>query len=195
MDPMTLPELLDTAWTEMHGGTVDRTHGFHLPVGSTVRDGRPTGRVLVLRAAERENGRLLFHTDVRSCKVGELKSGMAVTFYDPPRRLQVRVSGSARLADPATTQTRWELSSTPSRKTYLVDPAPGTVVPAWTSGHSGALLGAGLPTAEQSEEGRKNFGVIGVFVDEIEVLRLERLGHQRARFQRDDGWSGVWLAP
>lgn len=193
----TLDALLDLAWQSLVRGANDARHGFHLPVVATVdTDGRPQARTVVLRAADRQGRRLVFHTDARAPKLDELAAGTAWVFYDAKRRLQVRVTGPARLADAATTDARWKATSRPSRKAYLVEPAPGTPVPTYTSGHPGDLDGPVVPTAAQSEAGRAAFAVVTTQVTTLEVLRTLREGHQRARFQWEGG-HGVssWLVP
>lgn len=190
----TLTDLLDAAWMHMARGVSDRKHGFHLPVVSTVRDGQPTGRVVVLRVAERASRTLLFHTDLRAQKTQELGDGVAFTFYDARRRLQLRATGSARLAEPELTDARWDASNNPARKCYLVTPAPGTPLAEWQSGHTGELDQGRVPTTDETHFGRQNFAVVVTQVHTLEVLRVERLGHRRARFTWTcDGWNGTWL--
>jgi pyridoxine/pyridoxamine 5'-phosphate oxidase len=191
-DVPTLDELLEHAWTHLVRGAKDRKHGFHTPVVSTVAGGRPRARVVVLRQASRERSELVFHTDARSAKLDELAGGVAWTLYDARRKLQVRAWGPAVRADPERTNARWDATSLPSRKGYLIERPPGTPVEQWTSGHTGRLDAAVVPTREESIVGRANFAVIVTRVEELEVLVLERRGHQRARYTAD---GGTWLVP
>jgi len=196
-DIPTLDELCDLAWTALVRGANDRRHGFHLPVVATVRaDGTPDARTVVLRDAERASRSLWFHTDRRAGKLDQLTMGLSWVFYDARRRLQVRVRGAGSLADATTTEARWAASTRAARKCYLVQPAPGTEVDAHTSGHHGALDGPVVPTEDQLPPARDHFAVVVGRVEQLEVLRTLREGHQRAGFTFDGtDWSGTWLVP
>ena len=195
MNTPTLDALFDAVWEGLDEGASRAAHGFHLPVVSTVRDGRPAGRVVVLRVSDRDERRLAFHTDARSHKTDELAAGVSWTAYDADSRLQVRAWGPSAVADEPTTDARWAASRLSSRKCYLIQPGPGTVVDAWTSGHEGKLDGAVVPALPETLPGRANFAVVETEVRSLEVLSRRRTGHQRARFIWDAGWTGTWLVP
>lgn len=187
--------MLGDAWSNLVRGVRDGKHGFHLPVVATVQDGLPRARVVVLRGASSADRTLAFHTDARSAKLDELDAGIAWTFYDQRRRLQVRARGDARVADPDTVAARWGRSPATSRKCYLVEPAPGTPVDAWASGYQGHLDGPVVPSLDETESGRENFTVVESTVTELELLYTLRQGHQRARWRWQAGWQGSWLIP
>ena len=192
---MHIDELYDAAWDELSRGTDDAKHGFHLPVIATVAEGRPQSRVVVLRVADQEHHMLMLYTDRRAAKVRELASGIAWTFYDAASRLQLRAWGPAELAKPDLTDLHWQASWLPARKSYLSELAPGTEVDAWTSGFPPHLLGRRVPNEQEAAPGRENFAVVMCQIQEMEVLRLGRQGHQRARFTVENYWGGRWLVP
>ncbi len=191
----TLAELYDHIWANLVRGAKDRKHGFHTSVVSTVRDGRPTGRVVVLRKAEPSTSTLLFHTDARSAKVRELQDGVGWTLYDRKRRLQVRAWGPGRVADRALTDARWAASAATSRKGYLATAAPGSPVDGWTSGFPEDLSGPVVPDLERTTPGRDHFAVVVTDVRRLEVLVIRRAGHIRAEFTAERDWRGQWLVP
>lgn len=195
---MSQPDLdrtLDQVWQAVGRGVADRRHGFHWPVLCTVSEGVAEGRVVVLRGSQRDQRTLWFHTDRRSSKVDQL-DGLSWVFYDPRAQLQLRVHGATGLADEATTQREWSRLPVTSRRTYLVDPAPGTVLDSTYASGMPAWLGDGAPTVAQSESGRASFAVVVTTATRLESLRLARTGHERAAFVwGPTGWRGTWLVP
>lgn len=189
----SLDDTLETIWSQLGRGAADGHHGFHWPVICSIADGVAQGRVVVLRGIDRPRRRLWFHTDRRSAKLDQLV-GMSWTFYDARARLQLRLHGTSALADEATTDREWATLPVTSRRTYLVQPAPGTVLgEEWSSSFA---HGGRLPTREESEAGRTSFAVVSTRVDVVESLRLLREGHERARFTwSDEAWHATWLAP
>jgi len=195
-DVPTLSEFLERAWRELVDGVGDAGHGFHQPIVATVSGtGQPRARMVVLRQVDVAGRRLRFHTDVRASKVNELQQGVAWTFYDRPRRLQVRAFGPSQLASESRIEERWTDSLPASRKCYLVDPGPGSPLDEWGSGHQ-EWAGTRIPPVERTEEGRCNFTVVETEIVEFEVLRVRRQGHRRARYLWADGrWNGTWVVP
>lgn len=167
----------------------------HPGVASVDAAGRPQARTVVLRAADRNRRTLVFYTDRRSEKSGQLEGGLAWTFYDAERRLQVRAWGPSEFADDASAERHWMGSTLASRKCYLVEPGPGTPSDGPTSGHRGRLDAAVVPTEAEVSTGRDNFAVVVTTVRELDVLYILRSGHRRARFAYEDGWHGSWVVP
>lgn len=191
-----LAATLDEAWRRLDEGVRDRRSGFHSPTLATLGlDGRPRARVVVLRAAEPGPRRIAFHCDARSEKVAEIGRDprAALTAYDAPAKIQVRVEGPVALhRDDAQADAAWAASRPASRATYGVRPASGAPIPA----------GGGYdpPAGEAAGEGaftRSNF-LFGVMaVERLEFLYLARAGHRRARFAWDaaGGLAATWLVP
>ena len=195
--PRVLQTTLDRAWDTLIGGVRELKHGFHTPTLCTVdRDGVPQGRIVVLRGADRTLRRLTFHTDVRASKVEQLEAQVSWVFYDASSKLQIRARGPTLPRTTAREDERWQASPPTSRKCYLVEPGPGTPVPAWTTGLPQDLLGASVPTMGRSEAGRRHFRAVDTEVIWLESLYLSRHGHERARFEwRNETWEGTWVVP
>ncbi len=188
-----LDETLREAWRLLVLGVTDRRSPFHTPALATLReDGSPSIRTLVLRAVDRNARTLRFHTDVRSDKFREItvQPRIALHFYDPARKIQLRVNGRARLhTGDAIAADAWCATRPFSRACYRVEPPPGRVVDdprsVWAA-----------PDPEQADAGHENFAAVYVGVESLEWLYLAARGHRRARFVWDSlRLTADWLAP
>lgn len=194
-----LAAALDSAWSLLTDGARNRRSPVHVPVVASIdRDGLPTQRVLVLRAAEREAARLRFHTDARSPKTVELADGAAVHVlaYHPDEKLQLRLSGTAQVVcDGPEVDAIWAATTRFARRCYLAEAAPGTILDAPGSGLPLSVEGR-EPDEEELVSARANFAVVKVDVERIDWLHLANSGHRRAMFERDgDAWLGRWVVP
>ncbi len=195
-----------SAWTLLKKGLEDRRHGFHYPTLATVDpQGEPRARIVVLRrvtdpGSQGKRSIIAAHTDLRSPKAEQLaaRHSAAWVFYDPPCRVQVRLSGQTRIEhDTPLADEQWEEARLMSRRCYLAPGAPGSKVD-----HQDPNLPLVLtqrdPTLEESEAGRANFAVVVTEVSVMDVLRLRHDGHARARFEWDErgvmSHSG-WVLP
>lgn len=182
-------------WVQLERGKADRKSPWHTPVVGTA-DGDL--RIMVLRHVDPAAGGLRFHTDARSPKVAILAANPSATilFYDPAAKLQLRCTGTARIAaSDAATDAAWAASTTASRRCYLAPIAPSSAAPAPTSGLPPAFDNR-LPSLAESEAGRIHFATLTVTLDRIDWLYLAHDGHRRALFERSgDHWSAGWLVP
>jgi pyridoxamine 5'-phosphate oxidase len=179
-------------------GVLDRHSPCHTPVLVTVGTDRfPAARTVVLRALEAATPALLLHTNHRSAKITEIGANprVAVVFYNPGRKIQIRVAGIAAVhAGDAVARAAWQRLSAFSRRAYLGMP-PGTSSPTPTSGLP-APLAERAPTPEEAEGGSANFAVIEVTVGRLDWLYLAAHGHQRAALTWEGGKErGEWLTP
>ncbi|MCU0754533.1 MAG: pyridoxamine 5'-phosphate oxidase family protein [Xanthomonadales bacterium] len=147
-------------------------------------DGAPAARHVVLREVVAVNAKLTVWTDARSPKCREIAAQPRVAwlFWDPGRRLQLRLCGRAEvLTEGARVQGTWAGISSTRRREYLANVAPG------------ALLAA----AEGDRPAAPAFAMIDSWLDAADLLQLDRRGHRRARLQRapDGGWQGDWVEP
>jgi hypothetical protein len=117
-------------------------------------------------------------------------------FYDPRRKVQLRLSGMASVhtADDLA-WTRWSNSPARSRRCYGVDPAPGTPISRPDSGLTEALEERS-PTPDESNGWFDRFAVIETRIDRLDWLYLRARGHRRARFEwTTDEMVSTWLIP
>ena len=186
-------------WPRLAAGKSDRRSPLHtLAVGTVKADGRPDQRIMVLRGVDPTAFTLRFHTDERSAKVESLTPDQPVSVlgYDSAAKVQLRLSGLGRIhRDDAVADAAWTASTLSSRRCYLAQPGPGTVID---------MAGAGLPpemtdrvpTESEAMPARANFAVLIATIDAIDWLYLAAAGHRRARFvHRDGAWQGRWLIP
>ena len=182
-------------WARLARGKADRKSPWHTPVVGTA-DGDL--RIMVLRHVDRAAATLRFHTDVRSPKVTAIGDAgrVAVLFYDPAAKLQLRCSGLAQIrTNDASTDAAWAASTAASRRCYLAPIAPSRRADTPTSGLP-SVFEDRLPTLVESEAGRANFATLTVMLDRIDWLYLAHDGHRRALFERSgDQWSAGWLIP
>ncbi|NEU11277.1 pyridoxamine 5'-phosphate oxidase [Methylobacterium sp. BTF04] len=179
-------------WRLLAEAPVLRRNAFHMPALATVdASGQPQVRTVVLREADPVTGTLRFHCDRRSEKAAAIAaSGRAALHgYDSALKIQIRVTGSARLhTDDALAEAAWTGSRPMSRICYGVTPAPGTALP---TGDAYAL-----PDEAEVALGRPHFCATVVTATALDFLFLDRRGHRRAGWSLVDGqWAGRWLAP
>lgn len=179
-------------WRLLAEGAALGRSGFHLPALATLgTDGAPRLRTVVLREADPETGTLRFHCDRRSDKAAEIGANPACALmaYDAAAKIQIRVEGRATLhADDAAAAAAWAGSRAMSRVCYGAEPAPGTALPA-----GGAYT---VPDESAAAIGRAHFAAVLVRAERLDFLYLDRRGHRRAAWRRDEtGWQGTWLAP
>ncbi|MFN3990087.1 MAG: pyridoxamine 5'-phosphate oxidase family protein [Erythrobacter sp.] len=172
----------------------DRKCAMHTPV---VVSAPADARVMVLRAFDLAEGRLRFHTDVRSPKVAAIAADprMAVLFYDKSAKIQIRVRGNGRVErDGPVADAAWSKGTNFARRCYLGE-GPGSASQVPTSGLPPEFEGV-EPDEEQLIPARENFAVLLIDIREVDWLYLAHKGHLRAQFMRvGEGWEGRWVTP
>jgi pyridoxamine 5'-phosphate oxidase len=178
-----LSQLFVEVWRRLSRGVHDRHAPARHPTLATVAsDGRPQARTVVLRAANKPAGTLDLHTDLRSAKVQELRAMpfAALHVWDTSAHLQVRLEARVEILTGQDVAMIWAGVPEASRLAYGTSPAPGQPIAdalAYTKGPDPAF-----------------FAVLRLNVSSVDALHLGP-NHRRARFDRLDGWTGVWLTP
>jgi pyridoxamine 5'-phosphate oxidase len=175
------------AW--LSAGAISPKHPFRLPVVSTAgANGAATGRVVVLRKFVPETREVVFHTDVRSAKVNELRRDARChfLFYDPTALLQLRLTTTATLRH-ADARARTEFDALPEhvRASYAGRTVPGTTLPA-----NAPFDYPPRPPADEAVA-FEHFAAVVCRVVDADALELHEAGHRRVRLQ----WAGgeVWI--
>ncbi len=193
--PDSFDALIDDALARLNRAVRDRDAPMHSPVVVT---GDGDARIMVVRAADGDLAALRFHTDARSPKVRTIAADARITVlaYDPFDRVQLRLTGTARVEQTGDwADAAWAATSPLGRRCYLAMVGPGAPLSAPESALP-ADLRDHRPTLAQSEAGRANFAIVLVRVTAFDWLRLGRDGGLRARFERSEcGWQGEWIAP
>jgi pyridoxamine 5'-phosphate oxidase len=194
-----LPALEKDCWNRLVNGAVQGRNPMHNAVVANMGPAGINMRTVVLRKAWPTEKRLSFYTDIRSGKWAEIEQYNPVSWllYDAGARIQIRASGLAslhqtdELADQA-----WSGNNILNRKNYLSVLIPSAASSNPVSGLSQEIESDEI-SLEQTEEGRKNFGVISTQIKWMEWLWLNDNGHRRASFVYDEpgGFSANWLVP
>jgi 3-hydroxyisobutyrate dehydrogenase len=194
----TLPDLLDDCWNSLVEGARRGKHPFHTGVLGSIGPSGVALRTVVLRAVHPERRTLILHSDARAAKLEQLRCDPRVSwlFYDPRRRVQLRLEGLATVHEgDEVAHARWRNSPARARRCYGVEPAPGTAVHRPTSGLTPELVER-APSLEESDPWVDRFAVIVTEARSLEWLRLRARGHLRARFEwHGDRLVSSWLVP
>ncbi len=194
-----LQNLEKDCWNRLLNGSLRYKDAFHNMVVGNVNEEGVNLRTVVLRKVSTSKKELSFNTDVRCGKWQDLgkQNRISFLFYDAAANLQIRLSGTATLHQTdGIAAEAWAVTKMGSRKSYLAQPGPSTIIPLPASGLS-TILETTDPTPEESENGRQNFGVIVSKIHWMEWLWLSSKGHRRAVFTNTGNGSGSqnWLIP
>ena len=194
----TLDGILDQIWLMLAHGATHTDDPFHWPVlGTTAREGCSL-RIVILRQVKAADRILVCHTDARSAKVKEIMncSQTSWLFYHPKKKIQLRISGDARLHEyDSYADRQWANTSITSRLNYCTSQPPGASIDKPSSGLPDLLLNK-IPTLLETEKYRQNFMVIALHIFSIDWLLLKITGNRRALFEWDkDRLRSTWLVP
>jgi pyridoxine/pyridoxamine 5'-phosphate oxidase len=195
----TPESILAAAWARLVRAAARPAEDWHWPVLASVDARNPErpaadARIVVLRAADPRSGELEFHGDARTHKLAQLRAApdACLVFHDRRRELQLRAWGEARVhVGDARARRAWDALAASSRRAYLAPRTPGEPIDAPDPNLPEAFV-ARLPDATESEPGFARFAAVAVRVHRLEWLALDRAGHRRLRFERDD--AGEWSA-
>ena len=194
----SLESIEKECWNMLQEGAIKGKSPFHTFVLGTKGNDGIELRTLVLRKAEKSNLSLFSHTDVRSPKamqIGE-NASCSLLFYDPIRRIQLRLYAEALLHLRTESSARfWKEANMSSRKSYLSKRAPGEKLSMPDDGLPDHLSGKD-PLPQESESGISNFLVIEFKIHSIDWLLLNSRGHRRAKISYEgDGFDASWINP
>ena len=187
-----LSVLCAETWADLEQSLTIRTAPLRTPTLATIAgDGRPTARIVVLRAVAAEHVRLVAHTDARSAKAEEIAvdSRASLVFWDPDRRRQFRFEGTASVVGYGEdVDTAWAATPPSARWSYGGTPAPGASL---------ATPDDWRPPVDDAAA-RTAFRVISFAARRLDWLELGAERHRRAEFLWDEDGveSGArWLSP
>lgn len=178
-----LSDLYAQVWIRLVRGVRDRRAPTRHPTLATVTpDGKPQARTVVLRAADKATGSLDIHTDLQSAKVSEVRNMpfAALHVWDEAARLQMRLEATVTILTGADAAAIWGNVPEVSRQSYGSLPAPGQPIE--------------LALGYTKQPDPASFAILRLTVQTIDAVHLGP-DHRRARFDRDTGWVGTWLAP
>ena len=179
--PADLAEIRTRIWAELARAAAERGRPWRTLVLATA--GGEAGcdaRTIVLREVEAESRELVFFTDARSPKVGQVghHPQAVVVAWSPELGWQVRMTVRLEVETSGlAVSSRWaRLKMTPAAQDYLSPLPPGS------------------PLAHPAPErgSREHFAVVTARVERIDWLDLATAGHRRAIF---DAAGARWVQP
>jgi hypothetical protein len=186
------------SWDLLVKGALKSKEPFHFPVLGSMGKESVELRTVVLRQANRDKKSLIFHTDIRSPKIEQIRRNPLVSFlfYDNRKLVQLRIKAEASIhhQDEVARQ-QWDRCQLSSRKAYMGD-IPGQISTSNSHGLPEHLVGQ-IPSQAESEKGYPNFAAVICQINFLEWLWLNREGHRRAEFHYDNNqqWTANWLMP
>ena len=170
-------------WASLTRGVHDRhAPTRHQTLASVSPEGTPQARTIVLRAADKSASTLDIHTDLRSANVGDLRvtSFAALHVWDASAHLQLRLEAHVTLLTGPDVTAIWANVPVASRLSYGSTPAPGQPI---------------VQTLDYTKAADPaSFVILRLSSTIVDALHLGP-HNRRARFDRDDDWAGMWLAP
>jgi pyridoxamine 5'-phosphate oxidase len=189
---LAAPEIWRRLAAELAAAAASARHPLHLLTVATINsDGFPAARTVVLREFDPERREVRFHTDRRSPKATQLaRDGrVALHWYDPRARLQIRIVAQATLHHlDETARAAWLASQPMSRACYHSAASPGTPLPEFPASPQ--------PPAPDDDAALANFAVVRCRFTAVELLALHASGHERIRLEPGGPIvTGTILAP
>ena len=188
-------KILDREWQELKLGVKKARHDYHTFIFSTIHNGEPESRTVVLRAQDKNKFQIWFHTDKRSQKILQIKKHKSVSalFYDTSRKVQLRINGIAILeSDNKRNAKIWNSMSLDSKICYMGPYAPSQKLPQFSPN----LLSKSFQEINEKdyELGLSRFCRVRIDIAKVEWLRLDYQGHQRLKFQFNKTIKSEWIA-
>tara|TARA_B100001564_G_scaffold342366_1_gene337917 strand:- start:451 stop:1014 length:564 start_codon:yes stop_codon:yes gene_type:complete len=187
MNQYNLKGIYKDIWLSLENAVVDRNSGFHTFALATINNGKPDTRTVVLRACDRNNNTISFHTNNKSLKIEDISKNNKVSalFYDKADKTQIRISGAAKIFNSDSyCKKKWDDMSKQSRQCYYQNIDPGESID--SPDKVKTIL---------KDEISKNFTIINIQIIKIDWLYLSHSGHTRAKFISEDNFQGRWIAP
>jgi pyridoxine/pyridoxamine 5'-phosphate oxidase len=177
-------QFLDDCKGELVNGYVKRGHPFRYFALSTISNGKPRQRTVVLRKVL-PDFTLLFYTDTRSQKIQDIaeNANVSALFYHPKKLMQVKLEGQAEImTDTNELDSYWKNIPESSRKDYITHSAPSSPI--------------ANPDLVSYDENQPYFTAIKIIPETIEYLKLKRPNHLRILFTKEElEWRGQFLVP
>ena len=170
-----LKKIEQLIWDFFQQGVKNTKSAFHFPTIATCGTKSFNLRTVVLRQVIREDNIVVFHTDIRSKKIAELKSNnkLFLHIYDKKNKIQIQAEGKAKIFyKEKINNLIWNSLSNNTKSVYLVNKTPGKKI------------------ANQKDfknlthdEGYENFAIIKVKIYQIIFLQLSHSGNKKALFK------------
>ena len=187
--------ILEMEYKELQKAIKDGKHEYHCFYFATTDRKTPKLRTVVLRALDKDNNTLSFHTDLRSNKVKEiqLNKNVSALFYDKKRRVQIRMRGKAQFDENSNKLKKiWSSIRPESKLCYMGPFAPGQKLDQFQPNlpnHNAQNI-----TTKNNKKGYENFCRVTIYLESLDWLQLEHSGHQRIYFSFNKNSKPIWIA-
>ncbi|MGM9488965.1 pyridoxamine 5'-phosphate oxidase [Ideonella sp. YS5] len=179
--PSELASIHERIWAELQRAAAERGHPWRTPVLATAAGKAGCdARIIVLREIYPEVRELVFFTDARSPKVGQIghHPQALMVAWSPELGWQLRMAARLEISTSGlAVSSRWaRLKMTPAAQDYLSPLPPGSPL--------------AHPMPERGS--REHFAVVTARVERIDWLDLAVAGQRRALF---DAAGARWIQP
>jgi hypothetical protein len=186
-------------WKMLSEGAVSRKSPMHTMVVGTAVGQHAFLRSVIIRRVDITEKRVYFHCDIRSAKIGEIRSTGTLTWlaYDPQLRSEIRLSGKTSVHHlDELCREHWASTKHFSRRCYLLPEGPGRNLGEKRTDPEEKLSNFQY-SFEESEAGFDQFAVICTEVEWMGWYFTFSKGNRRASFKYDHGilQEAVWLTP
>lgn len=192
-----LQALEDLVWDKLQNPEKPSLDAWSLACLATIDGNSPRQRTVVMRLANRDEGKLWFHTDARTSKLTEIEANpnVSLAFYDPEHLMQVVMQAQASMVSEEERNQHWGSATDSSLRQYLAPFPPGKEC-SFSSCNLPDSARNRIPTRYELAEGYRHFRAVECVVHEIDIVVLRRVGNFRARFTKiDSEWQATWLQP
>ena len=176
----------DFFWNWLQKATSNSKHPFRYPTVVTSQNGLPNARTMVLRDVI--GYKLIFFTDLRSPKVGELQQNpnACIHIYDSKKRTQIIVKGTVSIVQDHPKMKIWKDAGQRHPNDYTSSQPPSR------------------PLSENDDiefianSFDEYFGVLSVDINCVEILHLQKTMHQRWCWKRKSNgtnWKKTQFVP
>ena len=183
-----LKKIEQLIWDFFQQGVKNKKSAFHLPTIATCSEKSFNLRTVVLRQVIREDNIVVFHTDIRSKKIAELKSNnkLLLHIYDKKNKIQIQAEGKAKIFNKVKLNNlTWSSLSNNTRSAYLIKETPGKKI---ANEKDLKYL--------SHDDGYNNFSIVKVKISKIIFLHLNHNGNKKAllKYERKNN-KYFWLVP
>ena len=169
---------------ELVKGSIKKGHPFKYFTLSTIWDGKPRQRTVVLRKIQPDL-RFLFYTDKRSSKVEQIRKNPTISalFYHSKKMVQLQVEGMATIKEnPEMLQKIWKSIPAKARRDYTTILPPGVKTE--------------NPKDLEYLSEKNHFCMVEIQPTRMEYLKLGQPHHLRVEFLKiGKDWNGNFLIP
>ena len=183
-----LKKIEQLIWDFFQQGVKNKKSAFHFPTIATCSEKSFNLRTVVLRQVLREDNIVVFHTDIRSKKIAELKSNnkLLLHIYDKKNKIQIQAEGKAKIFYKVKlNKLTWGSLSDNTKSAYLIKETPGKKI---ANEKDLKYL--------SHDDGYNNFSIVKVKISKIIFLHLNHNGNKKAllKYERKNN-KYFWLVP